>query len=290
MTARITQSMISSTALRGLQGNLSRVQQLQQQLSSGKQISTPSDDPSGTAAAMTLRSQRAADDQYLRNIDQVNGRLSVTDTTLTTLSDRIRSVRETMVASRNGALSTDSRAALAKQVDALRDEITSLYNTTYLDRPIFGGSVQGQAALDPTGAYIGDNAPVTARISRDAVVRTDVTGPEAAADVLPALLTQISADINSTTGATSADFTQLDAAMSTVQQALGDIGARQSRVDATKSIVDSQQLDFTSRISAVEDIDMPKTIMNLQAQQIGYQAALGSAAKMLQTSLVDYLK
>ena len=290
MTSRITQSTISTTALRGLQGNLSRVQHLQQQLSSGKQISTPSDDPSGTAAAMTMRSQRAASDQYLRNIDQVNGRLGVTDTTLTTLSDRIRSVRETMVASRNGALSTDARAALAKQVDALREEITSLYNTTYLDRPIFGGSVQGQAALDLTGAYIGDNAPVTARISRDAVVRTDVTGLEAAADVLPALLTQISADITSTAGATSADFTQLDAAMSTVQRALGDVGARQSRVDATRSIVDSQRLDFTGRISAVEDIDLPKTIMDLQAQQVGYQAALGSAAKMMQSSLMDYLK
>jgi flagellar hook-associated protein 3 FlgL len=290
MTSRITQSTISTTALRGLQGGLSRVQQLQQQLSSGKQISMPSDDPSGTAAAMTMRSQRAADDQYLRNIDQVNGRLSVTDSTLTTLSDRIRAVRETMVASRNGALSTDSRAALAKQVDSLREEITSLYDTTYLDRPIFGGSVQGQAALDATGTYIGDNAPVTARISRDAVVRTDVTGPEAAADVLPALLTQISADLTSTTGATTADFTQLDAVMSTVQRALGDVGARQSRVEATRSIVDSQRLDFTGRISAVEDIDLPKTIMDLQAQQVGYQAALGSAAKMMQSSLMDYLK
>jgi flagellar hook-associated protein 3 FlgL len=290
MTTRITQNAISATTLRGLQNNLTRVQGLQQQLSSGKQISTPSDDPSGTAAAMTMRSQRAADEQYLRNIDQVNGRLSVTDSTLTTLSDRIRAVRETMVASRNGALSTDARAALAKQVDALRDEITSLYNTTYLDRPVFGGSVQGQAALDGTGAYIGDNAPVTARISRDAVIRTDVTGPEAAADVVPALLTQISADINSVTGATSADFTQLDAAMSTVQRALGDVGARQSRVESTRAIVDGQRLDFTSRISSVEDIDLPKTIMDLQAQQVGYQAALGSAAKMLQASLADYLK
>ena len=59
---------------------------------------------------------------------------------------------------------------------------------------------------------------------------------------------------------------------------------------STKNNLDNEQLDFTSRISENEDIDMPKTIMDLEAQKVGYQAALGAASKVLQVSLLDFLK
>jgi flagellar hook-associated protein 3 FlgL len=291
MSSRITQNTISTTALRGLQGNLTRVQNLQQEMSSGKRISQPSDDPSGTAASMTFRSQRAADEQYLRNVDHVAGRLAVTDNALTQLSDRLRTVREQMVASQNGGLSTDGRAALAANIDSIRSEVLSLYNTTYLDRPVFGGTVPGRQAVDPTtGAYIGNEAPIEIRISADTTIQADVKGTAVAADTVPTTLSTITASVLSATGASSADFDAIDAALSTVQRALGDVGAREARVDTTKANVDSHRLDTVAQISQNEDVDLPSTIMNLQAQQVGYQAALGSAAKILQTSLMDFLR
>jgi len=291
MSTRITQNTISQTALRGLQANLTRVQGLQQQISSGKKISQPSDDPSGAAASMTFRSQQAGDDQYLRNIDHVAGRLSVTDNALTQLSDRLRSVRDQMVASQNGALSTDGRAALAADITSVRNEVMSIYNTTYLDRPVFGGTVQGRQAVDPTtGAYVGNDVPIESRISADTVIRLDVQGTAAGADVVPGVLATVAANVTSPTGAQPSDFDAIDAAMSKVQQALGDVGAREARVDTTKTNVDSHRLDLVARISQNEDVDLPQTIMNLQAQQVGYQAALGAAAKIVQTSLVDFLK
>jgi flagellar hook-associated protein 3 FlgL len=75
-----------------------------------------------------------------------------------------------------------------------------------------------------------------------------------------------------------------------VMQALGDVGARAARVDSTKDNVDSHRLDLVARISENEDVDLPETIMNLQSQQVAYQSALGASAKILQTSLVDFLK
>jgi flagellar hook-associated protein 3 FlgL len=291
MVTRVTQTSISASALRGLQANLSRVQDLQAQLSSGRRISVASDDPSGTAAAMTFRSQQAADEQYLRNIDQVSGRLGVTDNTLTQLSDRLRAVRDLMVQAGNAGLGPDSRAALASQASALKSEIVDLYNTTYLDRPVFGGTVSGAQAIDPaTGAYVGNDVPVTARISRDATVRIDVKGTEVGADTTPALLDRIVADLGATAPIPSADFADLDATLSRVMQTLGDVGARAARVDSTKTNVDAHRLDLTARISENEDVDLPATIMNLQAQQVAYQSALGASAKILQTSLVDFLK
>ena len=291
MSIRVTQGAIQGDSLRGLQASLGRVQSLQAQLSSGKQVAMPSDDPSGTAEAMTLRTQQAADVQYLRNIDQVSARLGVADNALTAISDRLRGVRELVVQAQNGALGADSRAALASQASALKSEIVDLYNTTYLDRPIFGGTVAGQQAVDPTtGAYLGNDQPVTTRISRDATIRSDVKGTDVAADTVPALLDRIVADLGSTAPMPVADLTDLDATLSKVMQALGDVGARSARVDATRANVDSHRLDLTARISENEDVDLPATIMNLQSQQVAYQAALGASARILQTSLLDFLR
>jgi flagellar hook-associated protein 3 FlgL len=291
MTVRVTQGLISSASLRGLQAALTRVQDTQAELSSGKRISVPSDDPSGTASAMTLRSQQTADVQYLRNIDQVTARLNVTDTTLTSISDRLRSVRQLLVQAQNGALSTESRSALSSQAGALKGELVDLYNTTYLDRPVFGGTVAGQQAIDPTtGAYVGNDQAVSTRISRDATIRVDVKGTDAAADQIAPLMDRIVTDLAAGNTIPPADFDDLDAVSSKVIQSLGDVGARTARIDATKTNVDSQRLDLTARISENEDVDLPATIMALQSQQVAYQSALGASAKILQTSLLDYLR
>lgn len=289
MIGRITNKAISTSTLRGLQASLARTADLQNELSSGKRISRPSDDPSGTASALTFRAQRSAAEQHLRNIDGAQGRLSTTDSALTDLSARLNKVRELMVSSQSGALSTEGRAALSAEVTAIRSNVVDIYNTRYLDRPIFGGTVAGDVAIDPVGTYVGDDADVTVRISRDAEVRVDVKGTAVAADSAPALLDAIATEMTSG-GVTQASFDALDAARSKVLQALGDVGARGSRVEAAKTQVDSLRLDLQGRISESEDIDLPETIMNLSAQQVAYQSALGAASKVLQTSLVDFLK
>lgn len=288
---RITQSTMAATALRGLQSSLGRVQDLQNQLSSGKRVNAPSDDPAATAAAMTFRSQRAADEQYLRNADIATARLNVTDNALTQLSSQLNSIRDVVVQSQNGSIGSNSLAALSQQVQASRQDVVDLYNTRYLDRPVFGGTVQGSVAIDNSGAYVGDNGDVSVRISGDSTVRTDVKGTAIDADSVPAMLDQLAADIAAgNTAGVQNGLDSLDASLSKVQQALGDVGARENRVDTTRSLVDSARLDLTSKISDNEDVDLPETIMNLSAQQTAYQSALGAAAKITQVSLIDFLK
>jgi flagellar hook-associated protein 3 FlgL len=288
---RITQSTMAATALRGLQISLGRVQDLQNQLSSGKRVNMPSDDPAATAAAMTFRSQRAANEQYLRNADIATARLNVTDNALTQLSAQLNSIRDTVLQSQNGAIGGASLQALSQQVLASRQDVVDLYNTRYLDRPVFAGTAQGTVAVDDTGAYVGDDGDVVVRISGDSTVRTDVKGTAAAADTVPGLLTQLAADVAAgNTSGVQSGLDALDGALSKVQQALGDVGARENRVDTTRSLVDSARLDLTSKISDNEDVDLPETIMNLQSQQVAYQSALGAAAKITQVSLVDFLK
>jgi flagellar hook-associated protein 3 FlgL len=287
--SRITQRSLSNTTLRGLQSNLTSLQKLQNQLSSGHQISRPSDDPSGTASAMLLSSQKAADTQYLRNIGFANSRLQITDTTLQSLSSQLQSVRDSVIRSRNASLNQESLTALSQGVSQIRDEVIDLYNIRYLDRPIFGGTVSGSYAVDPTtGVYLGNDQPVSTRVSRDSTIRMDVGGTDVAADTVPDLLDQISVNMAGT-GVTDPDLDALDDALSKIAQALGDIGARESRVTDAENIVTAHQTDLTERISENVNIDLPETIMNLQTQKVAYQSALGAAAKILQRSLVDFL-
>jgi flagellar hook-associated protein 3 FlgL len=277
--------------MRGLETSLTRAQRLQNQLSSGKQVETPSDDPAATVSSMKLRSQLRADEQYLRNIDDARGRLSLADDSLTSLSASIRRSRELLVSARDAAISPDSRAAISAELNELRKSVIDTYNTRWIDRPVFGGTAPGSVAVDPqTGTYVGNDAQVIARISRDVTMHIDVKGTDVAADVLPDLLARAATNVTDDVTAVATDQADLDAVLSQVLKALGDVGARAAQLETAEQSVDGERLDFVGRISENEDVDLPMTIMNLQTAQIAYQASLGAAAKVMQTSLLDFLR
>jgi flagellar hook-associated protein 3 FlgL len=288
---RVTTRSMTVNTMRGLENSLTRAQRLQEELSSGRSVATPSDDPAATVSSMKLRSQRRADEQYLRNIDDARGRLSLADDSLTGLAAHIRRAQELLTQSRDAALSDDSRAAISAELTEIRKGVIDTYNVRWIDRPVFGGTAQGTVAIDPaTGTYKGDDADVIARVSRDVTMRVDVKGTDAAADVLPDILAQAALDVTTDVNAVSGDQDALAGALSTVLRALGDVGARAAQLETSEQAVDSERLDFTSRISENEDVDLPLAIMNLQSAQVAYQASLGAAAKVMQTSLLDFLR
>ena len=108
---------------------------------------------------MTLRSQNAADTQYLRNIDSRLGPAGRHRQRPHPAADQLTSVRTLVVQSRNGALGSASQSAIAADVTAIRGDVIDLYNTTYLDRPVFGGTVTATTAIDANGNYLGNDQP-----------------------------------------------------------------------------------------------------------------------------------
>ena len=129
-----------------------------------------------------------------------------------------------------------------------------------------------------------------ARVSRDVTMRIDVKGTDAAADILPDLLARAASDVVNDLDAVAGDQDELGAVLSKVLKTLGEIGARAAQLETSEQSVDNERLDFTARISENEDVDLPLTIMNMQSAQIAYQASLGAAAKIMQTSLMDFLR
>ena len=296
MTAafRVTQRSIGVRALHGLQHNLDRLGQLQQQLSSGREISRPSDSPTGAVSALQLRSEVRASEQYARNASDGLGWLGTVDEALTGslgLLNRAKSL--TLQGMSTGSSSPSSRAALAAEVSALRENLLGVANTRYLDRPVFGGTTPGGTAYDASASYVGDGNSVSRTVGDGARVRVDVTGPEvfgsgtsSVFQVLDDIATHLTADPASL----EADLGRLEAAFENVLNRLADVGARYNRVDQMRQKSEDSVTSLRNSLAEVESVDLPKTIVELQMQEVAYQAALGATQRIVQPSLVDFLR
>jgi flagellin-like hook-associated protein FlgL len=291
---RITQRAVALTSLQGLNRNLDAVGRLQQQLTSGRLISAPSDSPTGTNRAMQTRSDQAASAQQQRNITDAKSWLEQTDSALQEMLDTARRVRDlTVQGSSTGAQSDVSTQAIATEVKSLREGLLSLANRTIGGRPLFGGVTPGTKAYDATGAYVGQaGPPVTRRVSDTEVVRVDTTGPEAfgpAGADLFAIVDKIATDVVSNPTNLAGHLTDLDSVMKGMLTAVADVGSRAARVEREEQVNADRSLTLSSQLAETENIDLPNTIMRLQMQQVGYEAALSATSKALMPTLLDYL-
>ncbi|MFN8034908.1 MAG: flagellar hook-associated protein FlgL [Acidimicrobiia bacterium] len=291
---RITQQTIGQQTFANLQLSLNKLQALQQELSSGRQLNKPSDDPQGTVAALSMRGDIARANQYTRNLDDGMNWLGLADSTLQKAVDAAQSARTALIQGQSGAIDANGRAALATQIDQIREGLLALANTQYLGRPIFGGTAAGTTAYDAAGVYQGNTGTVTRNVAPGTTLDVNVTGPTAfGSDTtgLFATLAQISADLrnNSTSGLTT-DLGSLDANLSQLTNQLAEVGSRYNRLQVTKQRNDDSITRMTNSLSEVEDADLPKTIVDLQTQEVAYQAALAATSKVITPSLVDFLR
>lgn len=293
-TYRITQRAVGQRSLDGLQANLGRVGKLQEQLSSGRLLNRPSDSPTGTVSAMQLRSEVRVNEQWGCNASDGLGWLGTIDQTLTSALGSVRRLRDiTLQGMSTGSTSAAAREAIAVEVDKLGEGLVGLANTTYLDRPVFGGTTPGGVAYAADGTYLGDGTPVLRTVSAGAAARVDVTGPEVfgtGPDALFAVVSDIADHLRTDPEALGADLDRLDAVMRGIQGRLADVGARHGRVEQMRQAADDRVITLRTALSEVENIDLPKTIVELQLQQVAYQAALGATSRVVTPSLVDFLR
>jgi flagellar hook-associated protein 3 FlgL len=294
---RITQRAVALTSLQGLNRNLDTLGKLQTQLTSGRLINAPSDSPSGTNRAMQTRSEQAAVAQQARNISDAKGWLEQTDSTLRTMLETTRRVRDLTVQGLNsGGLTDEARRALATEVTSLREGLVTLANTKNQGRPLFGGVTALPQAYDSaTGTWIGvgGGPAITRQISDAEDLRIDVTGLEAFGTAPADLFTvvqSIATDLTAAPAALAGHLDALDLVMEGMQSAVADIGARGSRLERVEAINADRAITLGSQLAETENIDLPNTIMRLQMQQVGYEAALSATAKALQPTLLDFLR
>ena len=295
MAGRVTESSIHTRVLANLQRNIQKGEKIQEQLSSGKQINRPSDSPNGTLQSMQLRGETRANNQFVRSADDGLGWLSTLDGTLTSASSLVQRARSlTLQALNSGAGSVESRNAITTELEQIRTSMVEYGNTTYLGRPVFGGTTTGTKAFDETGEFVGNRDAVNRTVGPNSQVRVDADGLAAFGEgdgSVFKVLDDIAAALSSNdTDAVNAGLERLDTAANNLKNTLSEVGARYNRVTQMKQSATDRLLDITSQLSDVEDVDLPKTIMDMQLQQTSYQAALAASAKVIQPSLIDFLR
>jgi flagellar hook-associated protein 3 FlgL len=214
-------------------------------------------------------------------------------------------VKELVLQGLNGSSDPVQRGNIAQEVISLRDTLVGQANAKYLDRPIFGGNAGGTAAYDQTAGgnfkFIGSaNDQIERRVGPNQKVRVNLTGPEVfgpdsatggISGNLFQVVDQIATDLQSNNaGALSADLAALDTRRVTVENQLGAVGARYNQVDGMKARAEDQQVTMKNGLSEVENIDLPKTIVDLQLQEIAYKSALSATSRVIQPSLLDFLR
>ncbi|MGX6607792.1 flagellin N-terminal helical domain-containing protein [Micromonosporaceae bacterium Da 78-11] len=285
-----------SRVLSDLQRNMQKGEKLQQQISSGKQFTRPSDSPTGTVTSLQLRGEVRATQQYSRNSDDGLGWLGAIQDKLASASTSIIRARDLTVQAASTAVNGQAGEALAVEIDNIRATLLGEANSKYMGRPVFGGTTPGSVAYDAAGAYVGNKESTTRTVGPNSKVRieangTDAFGAEGTDSQLFKVLGDISAAIRSGDSTKiTAGLANLDTAHDLLKSTLSDVGARYNRVTQMKQSAEDHLLSVTSQLSDIEDVDLPKAIMELQIQQTSYQAALAASAKVIQPSLIDFLR
>ena len=292
---RVTQQSMVDRSLSSLQLGLGRLSDLQEQLSSGRRLNRPSDSPTDTATAMRLRSSLSSAEQYGRNAQDGLGRLGLVDQTLFGVTDLVTRARSIAVQGANsGAMSPASREALATEIDQVRSALIDDANATYLARPVFGGITAGDTAFDDAGVFVGVQGEITRRVSDNARVRVDVDGTAVFGDGATSVFARLdylaAAMRTGDDAGVQASLVKLSARLESVSTVHADVGAAYKRIEEAQSALEDKVLDLTTALTDVENIDLPRTMIDINLQEVAYQTALASAARVLQPSLIEFLR
>jgi flagellar hook-associated protein 3 FlgL len=302
---RVTNGMMTSSLLGDINSLTSRIARTQQSISSGRQITAPSDDPLGTQRALGLRSVIEGAQQHQRNIDEATGWLQTTDDALGDVSDIINRVHELTVQGASDSLGPQQRESIALEIDQLISAAKDSGNATFQGSYVFSGAATTTSPYSTaTGdAYQGDPSGIVARtigpgVSVPINVRaSDVLGSgQTSGDTkLLTTLKNIADHLRSNTVADrdalrNGDLKALDGNQDALNAMRATVGATQARLDSAKSRLADVETTTTTLLSQTEDTDLAKAILDLTNQQNTYQAALRSGASIIQPSLLDFLR
>jgi flagellar hook-associated protein 3 FlgL len=293
MTGRVADTSLAQNAILSLQASLSRVADLQNEASSGKKLTKPSDSPVDIGTSLQLHAALNRNTQLATNISDAAAWLGTTGSAIGQVVTQLQQVNSLVIQAANtGATDQTSRDAIANQIDEIRHSLIGLANTQYGNRPLFGGTTAGSAAYDASGNYVGTTAAVERTIAPGVQVQVNVTGEAVfgtPGNDIFTTLTQLSNAIHGGQPLTALSA-QLNTQTQQVETVQATVGATASRVDTQKNQNTTNATTMQQNLSNVEDADMAQVLMNLQTQEATYQAALAAAAKAIQPSLAAFLQ
>lgn len=317
---RITQGMMASHVLQNLMGNMRRLDRLNDQLSSGKEIRLPSHDPARIARSYDLRRSLAETARYDANLRDAKAWLNATDAALNEATAIVQRARELTVRGADGSLPPDARRAIAEEIAQLIEALLQVADSEHEGRKLFAGfQVDSEKLLnghvidvDPAGGngitaprsfiYRGDDGEHIYRIGPEADLQINVhAGSALGTGVIQSALAALEAirfNLHPDSDASVADpslvggpnLVALDDALDQIIAARSVTGARTNRVEMAEMRMKEFDINLQELLSKNEDVEIEKKIMELSMQEYAYRVALQVGARVLQPNLADYLR
>jgi flagellar hook-associated protein 3 FlgL len=301
---RVTNRMLINNMINNIGANLRRMEKYQNRLSTGKKINVPSDDPVVAARALKLRTDVSRLEQYDRNVKDAMSWMEITESALANINDILHRARVLAVQGANGTTTPDDTKKIAEEVKQLKHQLIQVANSTYSGRYIFSGFKTDQRLLDEDGNFeieVSNNEKIIYEVDIGDDIHINLTGGdvfniggEATASATPLMIelfndfiTALEAGDHSTIGGFLDD---IDEHMDNISRVRSDIGARYNRLELTENRLSKNIYNFTKLMSENEDIDQAENIMLLKSEENVYQASLAGGARIIQPSLMDFLR
>ncbi len=304
MTERITPAMVTATTLNDINSSLASLERTSDELSSGKTILEPSDNPYGASQVIDLQSQLDGLSSYETNAQEGISWENTASGAMSNISNVLQTVRELLVQTSSGTYNQSDRESIATEVDQLTEAVKQDANTQYAGQYVFSGTNTTTTPY-PQGAedaYQGDNGTITRAIGPGVSVNINTNistllgnGQEAADGKLLDTLQTISEHLRGGTtediGALgSSDLKDLEANIETLSQLQATAGSVTDQLQTAVSRIESLQGSITESLSNTEDANIAQTSIAYANEQAAYEAALRAGASIIQESLLQFLQ
>lgn len=295
---RVTQGMLNSQLLRNVNNSLTRLKNIQDQLATGRKINKPSDDPVGTSFALRYRNAISANEQYQRNVDSARSWVDYTESMVSEANDILQRARELTVQGASGTNSSESREAIAVEIEQLNEQLVNIGNSQFNGKYVFNGQLTDVVPYDSSNAKdatpnkskieyeVGVGITIPINISGTALFG-DGTDSTNAFRVLDNLKNALN---NNDQSAIDQALGDIDTRLDLVQNKFAEVGAKSNRVELVNNRLESENINLSKLLSKTEDADMAELMINIKTEENLYQAALSTGARIIQPSLIDFLR
>jgi flagellar hook-associated protein 3 FlgL len=299
VSTRITTGMLQRNVLADLNASTERLARTQTKLSSGKELTRPSDDPAAASKALVLREGLKGTQQHQRNVADGLAFADATEAALSTMTDLVQRARELVVQGASDGADATSREAIAKEIDQIAQALKEQANTSYAGRHLFSGTATTTAPYGTADAYLGNTATIAREIGPGVSVSVNTTadqilggGQAAGDDKLLDVLRDVSDHLQAGDGVSlrGTDLARIDAGLDNLLTVRAANGALTNRLESASTRLAALEELSTKGLSDVEDADMAKTLIDLNTQTSAYTAALKAGANIVQSSLMDFLR
>ncbi len=292
---RVTSTIMVEKLMANLQQTQQRMSRLQEEMSTGRRVLRPQDDPVATGTIMRLNSGLVDLNRYGRAIEDARGWLSYTDGVLSRAVDQVQDLRQLVVQGASGTLTEQDRTVLAEDARGLQQNLLDLANSVYDGRHIFAGHRTTAPPFEIDGGgnvtFSGDDGQQLRDLGPSVELQVNLPGDAVFGGLLELAGTIIAdleaGDVGALSGQRLAD---LDGELDNLLLHMGTVGARHNRCALIGERVLDMELSFLSLLSEVEDADLARTITSLRTAETVYETALAATARALQTGLHHYLR